>query len=181
MNFHIKAMLILFVPILTILNARALEDKAVEKAQLDAMPAAERDFAVKYAEVEAELATALDKQSKSGNSIAADEAHKKQTQLRKDAAELADKPVEGWIGLCSSVSLDHRSNAYLVRIDCPLVHINFTAKTNDTKMVEILKSMEQGDIIRFSGKSNSRTASTNVRDFELSGIEVVKKHVNKAP
>jgi hypothetical protein len=181
MKFFKRATFAVLPLILSFFSATASDDKAADKAQLDAMPTVQRDFAVRCADVEAELAAAVTKQSKSGNSIATDEANKKQSQLRKDAAELADKPIEGWIGLCSSVSLDRRSNAYQVRIDCSLIHVNFTAKTNDTKMVEILKTMEQGDILRFSGKSNSRTASTNVRDFELSSIEVVKKRSSKVP
>jgi hypothetical protein len=145
--------------------------------EIKEFPADEKALFDRSVSVSKDLLAAEEKR-KTGNRIAYDEAKAEEKKAKQEVADAAAKPIKNWVGTSFDIAADVKRNVYTVMIQCPLnargADFRIRARATDEQLMAKLKTLENGDIIRFSGSLQVVPHGAPV--FILSEVEVIKKH-----
>lgn len=167
-------------------------EEAEKDAELvKAMTADQKTYREKYIALRAKLNAAEKKAADTKNSIESTEVLEEGDKFCAELTEVTAKPIKGWAGICGNVS--SRKGSYSVSIFYRLATdemrgnqgVSFNCKTQDDKLVSVMKSLKEGDVVKFSGeykgppkKYTRHTTGFNVNlrvhDFDITALEIVK-------
>jgi hypothetical protein len=154
---------------------------AQEPAALRAFMTAEQQaISEKLTALDTKVAEAEKKAAASNNAIELSEARDAKNTYTQDLLQILSKPLDKWAAQVSAVTAN-RHGGYTLKLTIPMSpgaqsNIDISCDTRDASIINVMKALKNGDIVKFSGKyDGSRSLrSIYIRDFVLENVELVK-------
>lgn len=157
-------------------------ENSVEQSPLSAQ---QQELRESYARTKAKVDAAREKAQKTGNRIEETEAQEEMRAFGKTFTEITSKGVSNWVGVCKEVSkgIARKADRYRITIEFTLVGDPlkltdtydrtrvFSFETTDERLGEALKSLNKGDVVRFSSAPGDKFGRT----AQLTKIAAVKE------